>query len=69
MKERLTEIDSTLAKEIQSGLNKLGFNCGTVDGIVSPNTEFAFFAHASFITINKNYAKKIQTKHSSFSAN
>jgi putative chitinase len=39
MKQLLTEIDSTLAKEIQSGLNKLGFNSGAVDGIVGPKTK------------------------------
>jgi len=39
VKKLITEIDATLAKEIQAGLNKLGFNCGAVDGIVGTNTK------------------------------
>lgn len=39
MKQLLTEIDSALAKEIQAGLNKLGFNCGAIDGLVGTNTK------------------------------
>ena len=39
MKKLITEIDATIAKEIQAGLNKLGFNCGAVDGIVGTNTK------------------------------
>lgn len=38
MRKLITEIDATLAKEIQSGLNKLGFFCGNVDGIPGKNT-------------------------------
>lgn len=42
MKKLLNQIDSTLAKEIQAGLNKLGFNGGAIDGIVGPNTKLAW---------------------------
>jgi len=38
MKKLITEIDAILAKEIQAGLNKLGFFCGDVDGIPGKNT-------------------------------
>lgn len=38
MRKLITEIDATLAKEIQSGLNKMGFFCGNVDGIPGKNT-------------------------------
>jgi putative chitinase len=39
MKKLITEIDAILAKEIQAGLNKLGFFCGDVDGIPGKNTQ------------------------------
>ena len=49
MKKLITEIDATLAKEIQAGLNKLGFNCGAVDGIPGQDTRLAW---AKWKTVN-----------------
>lgn len=42
MKELLVKLDTVLVKELQTGLNKLGFSVGAVDGIVGNNTKKAW---------------------------
>ncbi len=53
--------NSDLAKQVQAALNEAGFDCGTVDGMVGPNTRAAIaaFQKARGLTVTQRIDKEL----------
>ncbi len=53
--------NSDLAKQVQAALNEAGFDCGTVDGMIGPNTRasIAAFQKAKGLTVTQRIDKEL----------